>query len=59
VSEPTVFIVDDDEAVLDSIAELVSSIGLRSTTFRSARQFLVLSGRIGRVASCLTCAWRI
>jgi FixJ family two-component response regulator len=39
VSEPTVFIVDDDEAVLDSIAELVSSVGLRVATFRSARQF--------------------
>ena len=39
VSEPTVFIVDDDEAVLDSIAELVSSVGLRAATFRSAQQF--------------------
>jgi FixJ family two-component response regulator len=39
MSEPTVFIVDDDEAVLDSIAELVSSIGLRPSIFRSARQF--------------------
>jgi FixJ family two-component response regulator len=40
MSEPTVFIVDDDEAVLDSIAELVSSVGLRAATFRSAQQFL-------------------
>jgi FixJ family two-component response regulator len=39
VSEPTVFIVDDDEAVLDSISELVSSVGLRAATFRSAQQF--------------------
>jgi two-component system, LuxR family, response regulator FixJ len=39
VSEPIVFIVDDDEAVLDSIAELVSSVGLRAATFRSAQQF--------------------
>jgi FixJ family two-component response regulator len=39
VSDPTVFIVDDDEAVLDSIAELVSSVGLRPATFRSAQQF--------------------
>jgi FixJ family two-component response regulator len=39
VSEPTVFIVDDDEAVSDSIAELVSSVGLRAVTFRSAQQF--------------------
>jgi FixJ family two-component response regulator len=39
VPEPTVFIVDDDEAVLDSVAELVSSVGLRATTFRSAQEF--------------------
>jgi two-component system response regulator DctR len=39
VPEPTVFIVDDDEAVLDSIAELVTSVGLRASTFRSAQQF--------------------
>ncbi|SDR23404.1 two component transcriptional regulator, LuxR family [Rhizobiales bacterium GAS191] len=39
MSEPTVFIVDDDEAVLDSIAELVSSVGLRVATFRSAQEF--------------------
>jgi two-component system response regulator DctR len=37
--EPTVFIVDDDDAVLDSIAELVTSVGLRAATFRSAQQF--------------------
>jgi two-component system response regulator DctR len=34
-----VFIVDDDEAVLDSIAELVTSVGYRAATFRSAQQF--------------------
>ena len=37
--EPTVFIVDDDVAVLDSIAELVMSVGLRAATFRSAQEF--------------------
>jgi two-component system response regulator DctR len=37
--DPTVFIVDDDDAVLDSIAELVMSVGLRAATFRSAQQF--------------------
>lgn len=36
---PTVYIVDDDDAVLDSIAELVMSVGLRAATFRSAQQF--------------------
>ncbi len=39
MTEPTVFIVDDDEAVLDSIAELVTSVGFRAATFRSAQQF--------------------
>ena len=37
---PTVFIVDDDEAVRDSIAELVSSVGLPAFTFASAQEFL-------------------
>jgi two-component system response regulator DctR len=36
---PTVFIVDDDEAVLDSIAELVKSVGLQAVTFHSAQEF--------------------
>src|SRR6185295_2728382 len=40
MSEPTVFIVDDDAAVLDSIAELVMSVGLQAATFRAAREFL-------------------
>jgi FixJ family two-component response regulator len=39
MSEPTVFIVDDDAAVLDSIAELVMSVGLRVATFGSAQEF--------------------
>lgn len=37
---PTVCIVDDDEAVRDSIAELVGSIGLQAATFRSGQEFL-------------------
>ena len=40
MTEPTVFVVDDDEAVRDSIAELVGSIGLGAATFRSAQEFL-------------------
>ena len=40
MAEPTVCIVDDDEAVRDSIAELMSSVGLRVATFRSAQEFL-------------------
>jgi two-component system, LuxR family, response regulator FixJ len=39
-AEPAVFIVDDDDAVRDSIRELVGSVGLRAVTFASAQQFL-------------------
>ncbi len=40
MTEPTVFIIDDDEAYRDSVQELVSSIGLPSKTFSSAVEFL-------------------
>ena len=40
MSEPTVFIVDDDEAFRDSVRELVSSVGLAAETFGSALEFL-------------------
>ena len=36
----TVFVVDDDEAVRDSIKELVASVGLNVETFASAVDFL-------------------
>jgi FixJ family two-component response regulator len=39
-SEPTVFIVDNDEAVLDSLRMLMKSVGLRAECFRSAAEFL-------------------
>jgi FixJ family two-component response regulator len=39
MSAPTVFIVDDDAAVVDSIAELVMSVGLQAATFHSAKEF--------------------
>lgn len=39
-NEPTVFIVDDDAAVLDSLSFLMRSVGLRAETFSSARSFL-------------------
>lgn len=38
--EPTVFLVDDDEAVRDSMRWLVESIGLRIETYASGRLFL-------------------
>jgi FixJ family two-component response regulator len=40
MTEPTVFIVDDNDGVRDSIAELVDSVGLCHATFASAQQFL-------------------
>mgnify|MGYP000576352549 CR=1 FL=1 len=39
-SEPVVFIVDDDQAVLDSVAFLLGTVGLRSHTCASAQEFL-------------------
>ena len=40
MTEPTVFIVDDDDAYRDSMVELVASVGLPSEGFGSALQFL-------------------
>jgi len=40
MNEQTVFIIDDDEAVCDSIQELVHSVKLTAETFRSAQDFL-------------------
>jgi len=46
VSEPgTVFIIDDDEAVRDSLSWLVRSAGLQAETFASADEFLRDFGR--------------
>jgi len=39
-AEPTVFIVDDDEAVRDSLGILMRSVGLQSECFASAQEFL-------------------
>ncbi len=48
---PTVFVVDDDDDVRVSIAELLRSAGLRAETFATAQEFL---GRErGDGASCL------
>jgi len=40
VSAPTVFVVDDDEAVRESLALLVHSVGLEAESFASAQAFL-------------------
>jgi len=39
-SEPTVFVVDDDDAVRGSLRWLIESVGLRVETYGSAREFL-------------------
>ena len=39
-AEPTVFIVDDDEAVRDSLSWLMRSVGLSAKAYGSAREFL-------------------
>jgi len=40
MADPTVFVVDDDEAIRDSLEMLLKSVGLRVETFGTARQFL-------------------
>ena len=48
---PTVFIVDDDADVRESLQELLESVGLHSQSFGTAQEFLAV-GR-GDGASCL------
>src|SRR5215831_17500497 len=38
--QPTVFVVDDDEAVRNSLRLLLKSVGLASTTLPTAQQFI-------------------
>jgi RNA polymerase sigma factor (sigma-70 family) len=39
-SQPTVFVVDDDPAINEAVAELVELIGLKASTYTSATDFL-------------------
>lgn len=39
-SQPTVFVVDDDDAVRDSLMDLVDSVGLKTEGFPNAQVFL-------------------
>jgi FixJ family two-component response regulator len=48
---PTVFVIDDDDALRVSIAELLRSAGVRAETFATAREFL--SHERGDGPSCL------
>ena len=49
--EPTVFVVDDDDAVRDSLMELVDSVGLNAEEYASAQAFL--DSYDGRRPGCL------
>jgi FixJ family two-component response regulator len=48
---PTVFIVDDDADVRESLQELLESVGLHSQSFATAREFLAVER--GDAPSCL------
>jgi FixJ family two-component response regulator len=48
---PTVFIVDDDADVRESLQELLESVGLHSQSFGTAREFLAVER--GDAPSCL------
>jgi FixJ family two-component response regulator len=48
---PTVFVIDDDPAVRESIQDLLESVKLRSETFATAQEFLSRKGEDG--PSCL------
>jgi FixJ family two-component response regulator len=41
ISRPLVAVVDDDESVRESLPDLLSELGFRSTVFSSAEEFLV------------------
>ena len=54
---PTVFVVDDDDEVRASIAELLRSAGLKAETFATAQEFL---GRVGSDRpSCLVLDYQL
>ena len=48
---PTVFIIDDDSGVRESIKDLVESVGLHAESFATAQRFLASERR--DVPSCL------
>lgn len=50
-NKPTVFVIDDDEAVRDSLRSLFRSVGLQVAVFESTRAFLKSS--LPNVPSCL------
>ncbi len=53
---PIVFIVDDDEAVRNSLRLLFKSVGLAAAALPTAQQFLQSTIRSRPAAWCSTCA---
>jgi len=51
ISDAVVFIVDDDPLIIDSLGQLVKSVGLQADTFSSARAFL--NTELPDMPSCL------
>jgi FixJ family two-component response regulator len=51
---PTVFIIDDDFGVRESIKDLVESVGLHAESFATAQEFLSSKRRDAPVAWCWT-----
>ena len=49
-SVPTVFIIDDDAGVRQSVQDLLESVGLRSESFATAQEFLKKKREEGPVA---------
>lgn len=55
---PTVFVVDDDQAVRDAISLLLRADGLAVATFASAAAFWNPPPSSSRVVWCWTCGCR-
>jgi FixJ family two-component response regulator len=49
--QPTVYVVDDDQAIRNALGSLFRSVGLRAEAFASAAEFL--QSKLPNVASCL------
>ena len=47
-AEPTVFLVDDDHDILDLLAKVVQSLGLKTVAYDSAIDFLKRTTLLGQ-----------
>jgi FixJ family two-component response regulator len=56
MSDATVFIVDDDQAVARSLRWLIETVRLQVETFASAQAFSTATMPRSRAAWCSTCA---